>query len=95
LVSVRIRARHLNKIKYIAAYQVAPVAAITHIAQVASISPYNDTGKYLLRFKGPATTFGPIPTPQECEANMQSARCAVREKLVGLGYWMEFGSDNS
>lgn len=41
----------LSKIQYIAAYQVAPVSAITHVAEVERIEKYKDTGKYILYFK--------------------------------------------
>ena len=32
--------RHVDKIKYIAAYQTNPVSAITHYAPVSQIEPY-------------------------------------------------------
>ena len=32
--------KHISKLKFIAAYQVAPVAAITHIAEVETILPW-------------------------------------------------------
>ncbi|MBP6781529.1 MAG: hypothetical protein KA148_13490 [Ottowia sp.] len=80
--AVRINAKHISKLKFIAAYQVAPVAAITHIAEVEAILPYNDTGKYMIKFKGPATAIVPIPRPENSEVNMQSSRYALREKLL-------------
>ena len=52
--SIRISASMINKIKYIAAYQVAPVSAITYVAEVERIEKYKDTGKYILFFKGEA-----------------------------------------
>jgi hypothetical protein len=79
--AVRINAKHLSKLKFIAAYQVAPVAAITHIAEIETIVPYNDTGKYMIKFKAAATAIVPIPRPENSEANMQSSRYALREKL--------------
>ncbi|MEM5297058.1 GIY-YIG nuclease family protein [Burkholderia sp. JPY481] len=83
--AIRINAKHIPKLKYIAAYQVAPVGAVTHIAEIASIEPYADSGKYMLRFKGPATAIGPIPRLENSEVNMQSARYALRQKLLNAG----------
>ncbi len=36
---------------YVAAYQVAPISAITYYAEVVKIDKYNDTNKYILTFK--------------------------------------------
>jgi hypothetical protein len=80
--AVRIDARHIAKLKFIAAYQVAPVAAITHLAEIDVIVPYNETGKYMLKFKGTPTGIAPIPRLKDSEVNMQSARYALRDKLL-------------
>jgi hypothetical protein len=80
--AVRINAKHISKLKYIAAYQVAPVGAITHIAEIDSIIPYNNTGKYMIKFKAAATAIVPISRPDNSVVNMQSARYALREKLL-------------
>ena len=53
--AIRISGAMLDKIKYIAAYQVAPVSGITHIAEVERIEKYKDTNKYIVYFK-PNTT---------------------------------------
>ena len=52
--SIRISSSMLSRIKYIAAYQVAPISAITHVAEVAKIEKYKDTDKYIVFFKEPA-----------------------------------------
>ena len=44
----------LSKIKYIAAYQTAPISAITYYAEVDHIAKYNDSNKYILYFKDKA-----------------------------------------
>jgi hypothetical protein len=59
--AIRIHASMLDKIKYIAAYQVAPVSAITHYAEVARIEKWNDTNKYILYFKNQPIRIEPIP----------------------------------
>jgi hypothetical protein len=43
-----------DRIKYIAGYQIAPLSAVTHIAEVAQIRPYGTNGKFEVVFKGPA-----------------------------------------
>jgi len=58
--AVRIHGTMRPQIKYIAAYRVAPVSAITHIAPVKSIEPWRDTGKVLLAFAEQAREIGPI-----------------------------------
>lgn len=80
--AIRINAKHVDKLKYIAAYRVAPTKAITHIAEIAAIEPYQDTGKYMVKFKGPATAITHIPRLESDVANMQSPRYALREKLL-------------
>ena len=53
--AIRVSAAMIDKIKYIAAYQVAPVSGITHIAEVDRIEKYENTDKYMVLFK-PNTT---------------------------------------
>lgn len=48
--SIRIHSSMIPKIKYIAAYRVAPESAITHIAPVASIDQWKDSNKYVVNF---------------------------------------------
>lgn len=57
---IRMHSSMLPKIKYIAAYQVAPVSAITHIAAVKNIEHYKGTGKYILYFEEAAKQITPI-----------------------------------
>lgn len=49
--AVRISSAMIDKIKYVAAYQVAPVSAITYMAEVARIEKFEDSNKYIIYFK--------------------------------------------
>lgn len=79
--AIRIAGGMLPKIKYIAAYQTQPVSAITHVAPVASIEPYGDSGKYKLIFSEPAKPIGPIPIADAPSGIMQGPRYTTYEKL--------------
>ncbi len=57
---IRIHSSMVPRIKYIAAYQVAPVSAITRIASVKSIEQWKDSSRYVLNFSEPAKEIGPI-----------------------------------
>lgn len=58
--SIRIHGSMIPKIKHIAAYQTAPVSAITHVASVALIEQWRDTAKYVVNFGEPAHEIGPL-----------------------------------
>lgn len=49
--AIRISGAMIDKIKHIAAYQVAPVSGITYVADVDRIEKYKDTSKYIVYFK--------------------------------------------
>jgi len=51
--AIRIQARMISSIKYIAAYQVAPVSAVTHWAPVRNIEPWENTKKFVVNFAQP------------------------------------------
>ena len=59
--AIRIHASMIPQIKYIAAYRVAPISAITHWALVKDIEPWEDTGKFNVNFVEPAEEIEPIP----------------------------------
>jgi hypothetical protein len=80
--SIRIGGGKLKDIKYIAAYQTAPISAITHYAKVESIEPYGDGGKYKLNFTAPAESIGPITYGGAKQGMMQSSRYTSYEKLI-------------
>jgi hypothetical protein len=70
-----------DKIKFIAAYRIAPISAVTHIAEVQEIKPYKDTGKYVLIFKGPAQEMNPIGLANS-KNKPQGPVYVQRDKLV-------------
>lgn len=79
--AIRIAGGMLEKIKFIAAYQTAPVSAITHFAPVERIEPYGEGGKYRLVFSEPAQPVGPIPFGDAPQGAMQGPRYTTFEKL--------------
>ena len=58
--AVRLHGTTRPQIKYIAAYQVQPISAITHIAPVGNIEVWKDSAKFVLNFSEPAREIGPI-----------------------------------
>lgn len=58
--AIRISSSMLDRIKYIAGYQTAPISAITHYAEVKNIEKYKETNKYILYFKDRAKKIDPI-----------------------------------
>lgn len=80
--AIRIGGGMLKRIKYIAAYQSAPISAITHVAPVSHIEPYGDEGKYRLVFSAPATPIGPIPYADAAPGSMQGPRYTSYSRLL-------------
>ena len=88
--AIRISSGMLERIKYIAAYQTAPVSAITHYSEVDSIEPYGDTGKYKLNFKGDPQAIKPIPYGDATKGSMQGIRYTHLTNILTtkwLRYW--------
>ena len=83
--AIRMRSIMISRLKYIAAYQVSPVSAITHIAKVSKIEPFENTNKYIVYFDGPAKEISPIAlVPKEKKGRVnapQAPRYANREQL--------------
>ena len=81
--AIRIGGGKIKNIKYIAAYQTNPKSAVTHYAEVESIEPYGDGGKYKLNFAAPAKQIKPIPFGNATPGMMQSPRYTTLERLLG------------
>jgi hypothetical protein len=79
--AIRISGGMLDKIKYIAGYQTAPISAITHYAPVDRIEPYGESGKYKVIFSEKAKPIGPIPFGDAPQGAMQGPRYTTFEKL--------------
>lgn len=81
--AIRIHSSMINKIKYIASYQVKPVSAITHVAKVAKIEHWEDSAKYAVYFDGPAKKIKPpIKLPHDVPSLApQSARYTSKARL--------------
>ena len=58
--AVRIHASMQKQIKFVAVYQTMPVAAITYVAPVSTIEPWQDSGKVVLNFSTAPRKIGPI-----------------------------------
>jgi hypothetical protein len=80
--AIRISGGMREKIKYIAGYQIVPVAAVTHYAPVARIEPYGEEGKYKLIFAEPAKPIGPIGFADAPSGSMQGPRYTSFQKLL-------------
>ena len=77
--AVRISPKRLSQVKYVAAYQVAPIGLVTHIAEVLSIEPYLNSEKYRLIFKGEPEKIRPVP---KGDTNIQGPIYVERSKLL-------------
>lgn len=80
--AIRVRQARLPQLKYIAAYQVQPVSAVTHFAKVRHLEPYGIEGKYRVVFDGePIPLEHPIPFGDAPKGAMQSPRYTTLAKL--------------
>lgn len=79
--AIRLNSSMIPNIKYIAAYQVSPVSAITHIAEVKSIQQWKDTNKYILYFKEKAKKINKIPLGKIKGKAPQSPRYSSKAKI--------------
>lgn len=92
--SIRLREQRIPQIKYIAGYQVAPISAVTHIAEVGKIvRSHEDENKFKVIFKSPAKSISPIPLgdaqiqcPVYCEYERLIKAKDLAEVLSADGY---------
>lgn len=81
--AIRIHGSMIPQIKYIAVYQVAPISAITHWAQVNNIEPWENTGKFVVNFVESAKEIGPIPlVPKGKVKALQNLRYTSFDRLL-------------
>ena len=81
--AIRIAAKHRDQLKWIAAYQVTPICAVTHVAPIGHIEPYGDDGKFKIVFSGSPTELpSPIPFGNAPPGAMQGARYTTHQKLM-------------
>jgi hypothetical protein len=81
--AIRIDDRVQSQIKYIAAYQTAPVSAITHVAPVKSIEAWDEGGKVVLYFAEPARPLGPLQLVKGGKTQApQSPRYTTHRRLL-------------
>jgi hypothetical protein len=92
--SIRLQEQRIPQIKYVAGYQVAPISAVTHLAEVAEIvRSHEDPTKYKVIFKGAAKTIKPIPLgnaqiqcPVYCESSKLLKSKDIAEALSADDY---------
>ena len=81
--AIRISTAMIDKIKYIAGYQTAPVSAITYIAEVDKIEKYKDTNKYIVYFKDKARKINPVKLVEKGKVKApQAPRYTIYNKLI-------------
>ena len=87
---IRISSTMIPKLKYTAAYQVAPVSAITHIAEIESIAEWQNSGKYVVNFKGAAKKIKALRLPANKKgAQPQGPRYTNYERLKDAKTYLE------
>ena len=80
--AIRLNSSMIPKIKYIAAYRVAPLSGITHIAEVKSIEQWKDTNKYILYFNQPAEKIKKVGLGKSKGKAPQSPRYSSKSRIL-------------
>ena len=80
--AIRMHSSMVPKIKFIAAYRVAPHSAITHVAPVQSIEQWQNTNKYVVNFAQPPTQIAPLQLVPKGEVKaLQNTRYTSKARL--------------
>ena len=81
--AIRISSAMIDKLKHIAAYQVAPISGITYIADIEHIEKYQDTNKYIVFFKnGSLRKINKIPLGNKKGCAPQAPRYSSYERIL-------------
>lgn len=80
--AIRISGGKLDDIKYIASYQSAPISSVTYYAEVKSIEPYGEEGKFKLNFVDKAKKLENKIINDLSPQAMQSCRYTNLNKLL-------------
>ncbi len=80
--AIRLNSSMIPKIQYIAAYRVAPVSAITHLAKVKQIEQWKETNKYILHFTSKAKKIKDVKLGKIKGKAPQSPRYTSKKKIV-------------
>jgi len=81
--SIRIAEYYRSNLRWIAAYQVLPTAAITHVAEIDHIEPSGDLGKWKVVFKtAAAARENPIPFGNAPSAAIMGPRYTTYAALL-------------
>lgn len=77
--AIRLSKKVIANLKYIAIYVTSPEHRITHYGRIATIKPYQGSGKYMVKLHGRAKAIGPIV--HSPGVSMQGSRLTLMGKL--------------
>jgi hypothetical protein len=81
--AIRVGEKYRPNLRWIAAYQTLPIAAITHSAEIDHFELYGDGGKWKVLFKAPAVPLErPIPYGSAPSGAMQGPRYTKHSALL-------------
>lgn len=80
--AIRLNSSMIPKIKYIAAYQVAPISGITYIAEIKSIEQWKDSNKYIVYFSDAPEKIKKVGLGNSKGKAPQSPRYSSKEKIL-------------